>query len=136
MQFPPTLRNIIKEVEDEFGACSVTDGNLDAWAEQGVLLLNTCLTVRMGKPLSHKDIGWDCFINAVIQRLNDEDNVVFLLWGSNAKQYRTQLYNPNNLVLTTTHPSPLSADNGFLGCGHFKEANEFLESVGKKPIKW
>lgn len=136
VQFPPTLRNIIKEVEDEFGSCCVTDGNLDAWAKQGVLLLNTCLTVRMGKPLSHKDIGWDCFTNAVIQRLNDENNIVFLLWGSNAKQYRAQLYNPNNLVLTTTHPSPLSADNGFLGCGHFKEANEFLENVGKKPIKW
>jgi uracil-DNA glycosylase len=90
----------------------------------------------MGKPLSHKDIGWDCFINAVMQRLNDMDNIVFLLWGSNAKQYRTFLTNPNNLVLMTTHPSPLSADSGFLGCGHFKKANEFLEDAGKTPIKW
>ena len=136
VQFPPTLRNIIKEVEDEFGSCSVESGNLDAWAEQGVLLLNTCLTVRMGKPLSHKDIGWDCFINAVIRRLNDEDNIVFLLWGGNAKQYRTYLTNPNNLVLSTTHPSPLSANNGFIGCGHFKKANDFLGEIGKKPIKW
>jgi uracil-DNA glycosylase len=136
VQFPPTLRNIIKEAEDEFGTCTAASGNLDVWAKQGVLLLNTCLTVRMGKPLSHKDIGWDCFINAVINRLNDENGIVFLLWGGNAKQYLPQLTNPNNLVLTTTHPSPLSANYGFIGCNHFVKANEFLTEQGKPPVVW
>jgi uracil-DNA glycosylase len=136
VQFPPTLRNIIKETEDEFGECSVADGNLDGWAKQGVLLLNTCLTVRMGKPLSHKEIGWDSFINCVIQRLNDENNIVFMLWGANAKAFRSYLTNPNNLVLTAPHPSPLSAGNGFFGCGHFVKANEYLTEAGKTPIKW
>jgi uracil-DNA glycosylase len=136
IQFPPTLRNIIKEVEDEFGQCSVTDGNLDSWAQQGVLLLNTCLTVRMGKPLSHSKIGWDSFINSVIKRLNDEDGIVFLLWGGNAKSYLPLLTNPDNLVLTTTHPSPLSANYGFMGCKHFIKTNEFLEARGKTPIVW
>jgi len=134
--FPPTLNNIIKEVTDEYGVCNVVDGNLDSWATQGVLLLNTCLTVRLGKPLSHKDIGWDTFINAVIRRLNDENGIVFLLWGNNAKAYKAQLNNPNNLVLTASHPSPLSAHNGFFGCDHFKKANEFLVNIGKNPIKW
>jgi uracil-DNA glycosylase len=134
--FPPTLNNIIKEVETEFGDCAVTDGNLDSWAEQGVLLLNTCLTVRQGTPLSHKTIGWDSFINCVIKRLNDMDNIVFLLWGANAKGYRPLLTNPNNLVLSCAHPSPLSASYGFFGCNHFKKANNFLDDNGKTPIKW
>ncbi|MDR1917935.1 MAG: uracil-DNA glycosylase [Christensenellaceae bacterium] len=136
VQFPPTLRNIIKEIESEFGSCAVADGNLDSWAKQGVLLLNTCLTVRQGAALSHQNIGWDSFINSVIKRLNDENDIVFLLWGGNAKAYRSFLTNPNNLVLTTTHPSPLSASYGFMGCGHFIKANEFLAEHGKTPIAW
>jgi uracil-DNA glycosylase len=136
IQFPPTLQNIIKEVQTEMGECTVTDGNLDGWAKQGVLLLNTCLTVRMGKPLSHKEIGWGSFINCVINRLNEEDGIVFMLWGANAKSYRSLLTNPNNLVLTSAHPSPLSANNGFFGCRHFIRANDFLEDSGRPPIKW
>jgi len=133
-QFPPTLRNIIKEVRAELGECAVEDGDLRPWARQGVLLLNTCLTVRQGQPLSHKDIGWDCFINKTIETLNKKDNIVFVLWGANARKYKTQLTNPKNLVLESAHPSPLSAHNGFFGCNHFKKINEFLTSRGIKAI--
>ncbi|MDR0384161.1 MAG: uracil-DNA glycosylase [Christensenellaceae bacterium] len=134
--FPPTLRNIIQEVEAEFGSCMANDGNLDVWAEQGVLLLNTCLTVRQGFPLSHKNLGWNSFIDAVLKLLNSMDNLVFLLWGSNAKSYRPLFTNPKNIIFACAHPSPLSASMGFFGCEHFKRANEFLVKCGKTEIKW
>lgn len=135
-KFPPTLRNIIKEVRSNLGFCAVEDGDLTPWARQGVLLLNTCLTVREGQPLSHNNLGWDLFIDATIKKLNEKDGIVFVLWGSNAKKYSPLLTNPNNLILTSVHPSPLSADRGFKGCGHFKKINDFLVSKGQKPIKF
>jgi len=133
-QFPPSLKNIIKEVRTELGVCTIEDGDLTPWAKQGVLLLNTCLTVREGTPLSHKDIGWDCLINHVLKVLNKKDNIVFVLWGNSAKAYRPLLTNSNNLILTSAHPSPLSANAGFFGCGHFKKINDFLTSRGSKAI--
>jgi uracil-DNA glycosylase len=134
--FPPSLSNIIKEVKDEFGSCSVESGDLTAWAKQGVLLLNTCLSVRAGQPLSHKDLGWEYFIEPIIEYLNTRSGIVFVLWGSNAKKYKDMLFNPENLVLTAAHPSPLSANNGFFGCNHFKQINEFLSANGQKEILW
>jgi uracil-DNA glycosylase len=141
IQFPPTLGNIIREVRGEFGACAVEDGDLSKWARQGVLLLNTCLTVRQGSPLSHADIGWEHFTRAVIACLDKcappfVPPIVFVLWGTHAKKYRELLTNPQNLVLTSAHPSPLSAHNGFFGCGHFKKINEFLLGIGKTAIEW
>ena len=137
--FPPSLTNIIKEVTNEYGACAVTNGDLTPWARQGVLLLNTCLTVRMGTPLSHADIGWDGFTRAAIEAVAKMGGVVFLLWGAHAKKYGGvgEIISPTkNLILTCAHPSPLSASNGFFGCGHFKKANEFLKSIDKPEIKW
>jgi len=99
-----------------------------------VLLLNTSLTVRLGQRLSHAEIGWDTFINATISELNKKNNIVFVLWGSHARGYKTLLTNPKNLILESAHPSPLSAHNGFFGNGHFKKINEFLEKCGKRPI--
>ena len=136
IQFPPSLTNIIKEIRECFGECSVEDGDLTPWARQGVLLLNTCLTVRQGAPLSHAELGWDFFINAVIEFLNTKDGIVFVLWGNNAKKYKPMLTNAENLVLTAAHPSPLSAHNGFFGCRHFCKINDFLKSRDKKPIVW
>jgi uracil-DNA glycosylase len=133
-KFPPSLKNIIKEVRTEFGECAVEDGDLRPWARQGVLLLNTCLTVRQGHSLTHATLGWDTFINAVIVELNKKDDIVFVLWGRPAREYKKFLTNPKNLVLEAAHPSPLSAHNGFFGCGHFKKINEFLKTRNKKPI--
>ena len=135
-KFPPTLGNIIKEVRANCGTCNVEDGDLTPWVKQGVLLLNTCLTVREGQPLSHKDLGWDCFINAVIAALNQQGGLVFVLWGSNAQKYAPLLTNPKNLVLKSAHPSPLSASRGFLGCRHFSQINDFLVKNGNPPIRW
>jgi len=130
------LRNIIKEIKNELGECAVEDGDLTAWAGQGVLLLNTCLTVREGVSFSHRDIGWDFFINHVMQKLNGRDGIVFVLWGANAREFRRFLTNPANLVLESAHPSPLSAHNGFFGCGHFVRVNEFLVARGGEAIKF
>ena len=138
--FPPSLRNIIKEVRAEFGSCAVENGDLTPWANQGVLLLNTCLTVKTGKPLSHNEIGWDGFTRAVIAKLGARDGIVFMLWGGHARKFRELIKETGagggNLVLTCAHPSPLSASGGFFGCGHFKRANEFLVAHGQKPIAW
>jgi len=139
--FPPSLRNIITEVKMEHdGKCACDNGDLTPWAHQGVLLLNTCLTVRMGMALSHANIGWDGFTRAVISTLNKMDGVVFMLWGAHAKKYGELLNNPKNLVLTSAHPSPLSAhgakNDTFAGNGHFKKANEFLTSIDKVPVTW
>ena len=134
---PKSLVNIFKEIEDELGTKSeIIGGDLTPWAKQGVLLLNTVLTVEEGKPNSHKDKGWEIFTDAVIRHLNErERGMVFLLWGRNAYEKKKLITNPQHLVLTAAHPSPLSAYNGFFGCGHFAKANQFLESQGKR-IRW
>ena len=134
---PKSLINIFKEIEDELGVKSqIVGGDLTPWAKQGVLLLNTVLTVEEGKPNSHKDRGWEKFTDAVIQYLNErERGMVFLLWGRNAYEKKQLITNPQHLVLTCAHPSPLSAYNGFFGCGHFAKANEFLKKQDK-TIRW
>ena len=137
VKIPPSLVNIHKEIEDEYHVKLHRNGDLTDWAKQGVLLLNPILTVEDSKPLSHQNIGWQNFTDAAIQRINEkEDAVVFLLWGSKAGAVRRFLNNPNHLVLTSSHPSPLSAYRGFFGNGHFKKCNEFLVAHGKEPIHW
>ena len=134
---PKSLINIFKEIEDEHGTKSaIIGGDLTPWAKQGVLLMNTVLTVEEGKPNSHKDKGWEIFTDAVIKYLNErERGMVFLLWGRNAYEKKQLITNPQHLVLTAAHPSPLSAYSGFFGCGHFSKANEFLKRQGKY-IQW
>ncbi|MCR4678521.1 MAG: uracil-DNA glycosylase [Lachnospiraceae bacterium] len=134
---PPSLQNMYKELNTELGCYIPNNGYLIKWADQGVLLLNAVLTVRSGAANSHKGKGWEQFTDAVIRAVNAQDRpVVYLLWGSNARAKKALINNPKHLVLETFHPSPLSAYNGFFGCGHFKKANEFLESNGIKPIDW
>lgn len=134
---PPSLRNIFKELSDELGIPPASHGELTKWAENGVLLLNTVLTVRRGQANSHKGMGWEIFTDEVIRKLNERtEPMVFLLWGGNAKAKRVLITNPQHLVLTAAHPSPLSAYNGFFGCGHFRRCNEFLAEHGMEPIDW
>ena len=134
---PPSLKNIYKEIKDELGIEVPDHGELTKWAEQGVLLLNTVLTVRRGQANSHKNKGWEIFTDTIIKKINErKDPVVFLLWGGNAKQKQSLITNPAHKIFTSVHPSPLSAYGGFFGCGHFKGTNEFLESMGKSPIDW
>ena len=134
---PPSLKNMYKELQDELGCYIPNNGYLMKWAEQGVLLMNTVLTVREGAANSHKGKGWEEFTDAVIRAVNEQDRpVVYLLWGSNARSKKKFITNPKHLVLESVHPSPLSAYNGFFGCGHFKKANEFLEANGLSPIDW
>ena len=134
---PKSLLNIFLEIENELGKKSeIVGGDLTPWAKQGVLLMNTVLTVEEGKPNSHKDKGWEIFTDAVIKHLNErERGMVFLLWGRNAYAKKELITNPQHLVLTSAHPSPLSAYNGFFGCGHFVKANEFLQKQDKH-IRW
>jgi len=134
--FPPSLTNIIKEITAEFGKCNVTNGDLTPWANQGVLLLNTSLTVRQGSPLSHAELGWNDLTRAIISKLNEKGNIVFVLWGSHAIKYRDLITNKTNLILTSAHPSPLSASRGFFGNGHFKSINNFLKSKNLPEIVW
>ncbi len=134
---PPSLQNMYKELKDELGLYIPNNGYLMKWAHQGVLLLNTVLTVRRGEANSHKGRGWEQFTDAVISAVNTQDRpVVYFLWGSNARSKKNLITNSKHLVLEAPHPSPLSAYNGFFGCGHFKRANEFLESKGIEPIDW
>jgi len=134
---PPSLQNMYKELNTELGCYIPNNGYLVKWADQGVLLLNAVLTVRSGAANSHKGKGWEQFTDAVIKAVNAQDRpVVYLLWGSNARAKKTLINNPKHLVLETVHPSPLSAYNGFFGCGHFKKANEFLKENGLTPIDW
>ena len=134
---PPSLKNIFKELNDEIGMQVPESGELSGWAHQGVLLLNTTLTVREGQPQSHKGHGWEILTDKIISLMNEKQSpVVFMLWGSNARAKRTLITNKNHLVLECAHPSPLSAYNGFFGCGHFKRANEFLASKGLATIDW
>lgn len=134
---PPSLVNIYKELHDDLG-CRIPDhGYLTKWAEQGVLMLNTLLTVRAHQAFSHKDIGWETFTDAAIRAVNGQDRpIVFLLWGAPAQKKAALLDNPKHLVLKAPHPSPLSAYRGFFGCRHFSQANQFLTEHGEMPIDW
>lgn len=134
---PPSLVNIFKEIEADLGITRPNHGNLEKWAEQGVLLLNASLTVEENKPMSHSKIGWHEFTNSVIHTLSDKkDKLVFLLWGGFAKN-KTELINTQkHCVLTAAHPSPLSAHNGFFGCRHFSKANAWLQKNDILPIDW
>ncbi len=134
---PPSLKNIFKEIQDELGIAPPEHGELTAWARQGVLLLNTVLTVRAGLANSHRGMGWERFTDKVITLLNErEAPMVFLLWGANARQKTALITNPAHLVLSCAHPSPLSAFHGFFGCGHFKACNQFLQKNQIEPIDW
>lgn len=137
IKIPPSLMNIYKELNADLGTYIPNNGYLIDWAKQGVLLLNTILTVRKNAPLSHKGKGWEMVTDAVIKALNDrEDPVIFMLWGAPARAKKSLITSPNHYVLETVHPSPLSAYNGFLGCKHFSKANELLTQIGKEPIDW
>lgn len=134
---PPSLKNMFQELSDDLGIVPPKDGTLTKWAQQGVLLLNTTLTVRRGQANSHKNLGWQTFTDAVIRKLNEHpEPVVFLLWGGNARSKKPLITSPQHLILETVHPSPLSAYNGFFGCRHFSKTNAFLESHGIAPIDW
>lgn len=134
---PPSLVNIYKEISDDLGVIMPPHGELTGWAKQGVLLLNTVLTVREGQPNSHKDKGWEIFTDRVISELNKKETpVVFLLWGANAERKAGIITNPSHYKLCTSHPSPLSAYRGFLGCRHFSKTNAILEQNGAEKIYW
>ena len=134
---PPSLQNMFKELNSDLGIPIPKNGELTSWARQGVLLLNTVLTVRAGQANSHKGMGWEIFTDRVIELLNmREKPIVFLLWGGPAKTKSKLITNPNHHILSTVHPSPLSAYNGFFGCKHFSKTNEILRSMGEKEIDW
>ncbi|MGC2872069.1 uracil-DNA glycosylase [Ihubacter sp. mB4P-1] len=134
---PPSLVNIFRELKDDLGIDPPDHGYLVKWAEQGVLLLNTCLTVREHQPNSHKGKGWEIFTDKVISLLNEREKpMVFILWGGNARSKRSLITNPNHLILEGAHPSPLSAYNGFYGGRYFSKANDFLTANGQSPVEW
>lgn len=134
---PPSLLNMYKELNDDLGCFIPNNGYLIPWAKQGVLLLNTVLTVREGEANSHRNKGWETFTDEIIKKLNERQKpIVFLLWGNNAKEKIKYITNPNHYILTTVHPSPLSATRGFMGCKHFSKTNKILKDVGERPIDW
>jgi uracil-DNA glycosylase len=134
---PPSLKNIYKEINQTLGCSIPNNGYLMKWAEQGVLLLNTVLTVRAGSPQSHKGMGWETFTDHVITTLNNrEEPVIFMLWGAPAKKKIGLITQEHHFILTAAHPSPLSGYNGFFGCDHFRKANEILKAQDKKIIDW
>ena len=141
IKLPPSLVNIFKEIGNEFGQEDYekirTNGDLTFWAKQGVLLLNSVLSVRSGEAGSHANHGWEEFTDNVIRKVNEMDKpIVFMLWGKYAKKKASLLNNPKHLVLETSHPSPFSARRGFFGCNHFKDCNSFLLNNGVTPINW
>ncbi len=134
---PPSLQNIYKELHDDCGCDIPNNGFLEKWAKQGVLMLNTVLTVRAHQANSHQGKGWEQFTDAIIQAVNAQDRpIVYLLWGSPAQRKIPMLTNPKHLILKAPHPSPLSAYRGFFGCKHFSQTNAFLEEHGIAPIDW
>lgn len=134
---PPSLVNIYKELREDLGCEIPNNGYLVKWAKQGVLMLNTVLTVRAHQAGSHQGKGWEKFTDAIIQTVNEQDRpIVYLLWGRPAQSKIPMLTNPKHLILKAPHPSPLSAARGFFGCRHFSQTNEFLESHGLSPIDW
>lgn len=137
IEIPPSLKNIYKEISSETGFAMPNHGDLTGWATQGVLLLNTVLTVRKGQANSHKNKGWEAFTDGIIKKISDKkQNVVFLLWGANARSKKALIDTKKHLVLETVHPSPLSAYNGFFGSGHFVKTNEYLKANGQQTIDW
>ncbi len=137
VEIPPSLMNIYTELHDDMGCRIPNNGCLVKWAEQGVLLLNTVLTVRAHQAASHQNIGWEEFTDAVIRIVDQQDEpIVFLLWGRPAQRKKALLHNPRHLVLEAPHPSPLSAHRGFFGCRHFSKTNDFLVKNGREPIDW
>lgn len=136
-ELPPSLQNIYKELQDDLGCYIPNNGYLKKWADQGVLLLNTVLTVRAHQAGSHQGKGWEHFTDAIIQAVNEQDRpIVYLLWGKPAQSKISMLTNPKHLILIAPHPSPLSAYRGFFGCKHFSKTNEFLKEKGIEPIDW
>lgn len=134
---PPSLQNIYKELQSDLGIPPASHGELISWAKNGVLLMNTVLTVREGQPNSHKNKGWEIFTDRVIELLNKREKpMVFILWGANARSKAKLITNRNHLILQSAHPSPLSAYNGFFGSRHFSQTNAFLEAHGIEPIDW
>lgn len=137
VEIPPSLVNIYKELQDDLGCTIPNNGYLTKWAKQGVMMLNTVLTVRAHQANSHQGIGWEQFTDAAIRILNEQDRpIVYLLWGSPAQKKAQMLNNPKHLILKAPHPSPLSAYRGFFGCKHFSQTNEFLREHGLEPIDW
>lgn len=136
-EIPPSLQNIYKELQDDLGCNIPNNGYLKKWADQGVLMLNTVLTVRAHQAGSHQGKGWEQFTDAIIQAVNIQDRpIVYLLWGKPAQSKIPMLTNPKHLILKAPHPSPLSAYRGFFGCRHFSQTNEFLTKHGIDPIDW
>lgn len=136
-EIPPSLQNIYKELQEDLGCYIPDNGYLKKWADQGVLMLNTVLTVRAHQAGSHQGKGWEQFTDAIIQAVNAQDRpIVYLLWGKPAQSKIPMLTNPKHLILKAPHPSPLSAYRGFFGCRHFSKTNEFLENNGIEPIDW
>lgn len=134
---PPSLVNIFKELQEDLGIEPPSHGNLESWAKNGVMLLNTVLTVRRSSANSHAGRGWEIFTDRVIELLNQrEEPMVFILWGRNAKNKEALITNPKHCILKGAHPSPFSAYNGFFGGRYFSRANEFLEKNGQEPIDW
>ena len=137
VEAPPSLVNIFKELQSDLGCYIPNNGYLKKWADQGVLMLNSVLTVRAGQAGSHRGKGWETFTDHIISLLNDrEDPVIFMLWGRYAREKVKLITNPRHFILEAAHPSPLSAYNGFFGCRHFSKANAMLEQIGKAPIDW
>ena len=137
VDIPPSLQNIYKELHEELGCYIPNNGCLVPWARQGVLLLNTVLTVRAHQAFSHRGIGWEQFTDAAIKAVDELDRpVVFMLWGRPAGEKAAMLHNSGHLVLKAAHPSPLSAQRGFFGCGHFRACNDYLTEHGEEPIDW
>ena len=137
IKFPPSLRNIFKELESDTGEPIPISGNLSRWAEQGVLLLNATLTVQEKKPGSHQKKGWETFTDNVIKKISHEkDNIVFILWGNFAKSKIELIDSNKHIILSSGHPSPFSAHKHFFGCKHFSKCNEYLSSIGTSTIEW
>ena len=136
-EIPPSLQNIYQELHDDLGCYIPNNGYLEKWARQGVLMLNTVLTVRAHQANSHQGKGWEKFTDAIIEAVNEQDRpIVYMLWGRPAQNKIPMLNNPKHLILKAPHPSPLSAYRGFFGCQHFSQANEFLKAHGVEPIDW
>ena len=134
---PPSLQNIYKELSDDLGCYIPNNGYLKKWADQGVLMLNTVLTVRAHQANSHQGKGWENFTDAIIRKLNELDRpMVYMLWGKPAQTKMRMLNNPKHLILKASHPSPLSAYRGFFGCRHFSQCNDYLKENGLAPIGW
>lgn len=137
VRIPPSLRNIYKELKDDLGCDIPNNGYLEKWAKEGVLLLNTSLTVREGQANSHRNIGWEIFTDHIIKLLNErEDPIVFILWGNNARSKKKIITSKQHYIIESVHPSPLSASRGFFGSKPFSKANRFLKEIGKEPIDW